>query len=214
MLQPRPYLHPLRFLFDDIDCGDIQVPLWHRGFLYGECDVIGLFDSLNLGCPIGSLTFWQPGENAQGSPIGINPKTRGARLHVIDGLQRLATLYSAMQGKPLQLPNGEQFNLRVAFRVHDGEFRISDSVIARDPDYISDISVLWSPKPVLLEITDQFLDRLRAHRQVTPAEAKELALAIAHVEGFAERQIPIEECCTFYPVNTAVAIYERLNKLW
>lgn len=79
---------------------------------------------------------------------------------VIDARQRLTTLRVVMNGAKVTFRDGRRGRVTVAFRPRDGRFAAVDDVIARDPDYLPDISQLWATDDGAA--VDMFIERLRA----------------------------------------------------
>nr|WP_315253451.1 DUF262 domain-containing protein [uncultured Duganella sp.] len=102
---PVPEVHYLPSLFRKIQSGELRIPAFQRGFVWKEKNIIELMESIFMGYPIGSLLFWK-------STIGqlkeipaevtsfpeVDPRT-GEVLFVLDGMQRMSTLYGVFHKK-------------------------------------------------------------------------------------------------------------------
>lgn len=92
--------YDLAGLLHYIDIGDIGLPDIQRPFVWSAAKVRDLFDSMYRGFPVGYLLFW-----ANGSPNGarqIGQEEKGHKvpsLLIVDGQQRLTSLYAVMRGK-------------------------------------------------------------------------------------------------------------------
>lgn len=90
-----------------IEQGDIKIPVFQRQFVWKPGQILELLDSIFRGYPIGSLLFWLSSE-----PLATErnlgdfelPQTpdKYPRNYVLDGQQRLATIYGVLRwnGKP------------------------------------------------------------------------------------------------------------------
>lgn len=79
--------------------GEIRVPSFQRSFVWTAEDVRRLFDSLYRGFPIGTVLLWrQPGLAGSISfgPIEIEVTETAEALRVVDGQQRITSLYGAL----------------------------------------------------------------------------------------------------------------------
>jgi Protein of unknown function DUF262 len=101
-----PSVQFLQKLLDDVRKGDIILPRFQRPFVWDKERRIELFDSVRRGIPIGSLMIWET--RAVGDDAQVVPKAelgpfkvpavpdRTPRRYLLDGEQRLMTLYFAL----------------------------------------------------------------------------------------------------------------------
>lgn len=92
-------------LLDQIGKGRLRVPMFQRPFEWRPDQMIDLFDSIERGYPIGSLLLWQTDYNIPTLPqIGGMPVPSGGdgRMvsYVLDGHQRLSTLFGVLRYQP------------------------------------------------------------------------------------------------------------------
>lgn len=86
-------------LVSDVDSGIIALPDLQRPFVWKDKQIRDLFDSLYRGLPTGLIILWEiGGRNDEFKPIGFDKPTSPNRL-VIDGQQRLTSLYAVFTGK-------------------------------------------------------------------------------------------------------------------
>jgi hypothetical protein len=65
-------------------------------------------------------------------------------LLIVDGQQRLTSLYAVLKGKQIINSDYQQVKVEIAFRPSDGSFEVSDAAIKKDPEFIPDVSKLWA----------------------------------------------------------------------
>lgn len=137
--------YDLSGLLHYIDIGDIGLPDIQRPFVWSNAKVRDLFDSMYRGFPVGYLLFWENGQINGAKQIGIStkPHTIPSRL-IVDGQQRLTSLYAVFRGQKVLDYDYRERRIEIAFRPRDGKFEVSDAAIRRDPEWIADISHLWS----------------------------------------------------------------------
>jgi hypothetical protein len=113
---PVPEVHYLPSLFRRIQGGDLRIPAFQRGFVWKEKNILELMESIFMGYPIGSLLFWRstvgqlkeiPTELTSFPTVDSR---MGEVLFVLDGMQRMSTLYGVFH----RIPNKEQ-KFRVAY---------------------------------------------------------------------------------------------------
>ncbi|RYZ15417.1 MAG: DUF262 domain-containing protein, partial [Myxococcaceae bacterium] len=90
---------PLSLLVENIDRGEIGLPDLQRPYVWGANKVRDLLDSMYRGFPVGYLLFWNNGNEPGAKQIGTNSKQAAPRLLVVDGQQRLTSLYAVMTGR-------------------------------------------------------------------------------------------------------------------
>lgn len=133
----------LTFLIEDIKRGNIALPDIQRPFVWKDAQVRDLFDSMYRGYPVGTLMFWETGAEVGTRPVGGHEKDRVAKLLIVDGQQRLTSLFAVLTGEAVLTQKFEEKHIRIAFRPTDETFEVSDAAIKKDPEFIPDITVLW-----------------------------------------------------------------------
>ena len=98
-------------LFSDVERGRIKIPQFQRDFVWSKEQTASLIDSIIKGFPIGTFIFWRTNEELRHvREIGnaTLPPTPSGELtsYILDGQQRIASLYSVHEG--LQLSRGRQ----------------------------------------------------------------------------------------------------------
>ncbi|HSK80718.1 MAG TPA: DUF262 domain-containing protein [Thermoanaerobaculia bacterium] len=110
-------------ILDQIDLGSIALPEFQRGYVWNRDQVRGLMDSLYRRHPVGSLLVWlTKTEGAQAR--GNNQLPPGTVKLLLDGQQRITTLYGIILGKPPRFFDG---SLETFTGLH---FHLEDEVFA------------------------------------------------------------------------------------
>lgn len=170
----RPVPYEAAGLLEYIDMGDIGLPDIQRPFVWTATKVRDLFDSMYQGFPVGYLLFWENANSPGARGIGVGDKPHSARL-VVDGQQRLTSLYAVMRGKQVIDSNYRVINIEIAFRPRDGHFAVADAAIRRDPEYIASISELWSSGKPVRKLINAFIEELRAKREISDEDEDGIA---------------------------------------
>jgi Protein of unknown function DUF262 len=160
-------------LIEDIKQGEVALPDIQRPFVWGASKVRDLLDSMYKGFPVGFLMFWETGAEAGARQIGVDAKPKVPRMLVVDGQQRLTSLYTVMTGSTVVRDDYSEGRVRIAFRPADAMFAVADAATDKDPEFIPDISALWVPGE-RKNVVRAFLRRLEAKRDLTEAETDRL----------------------------------------
>lgn len=135
--------YSLTHLVEEIKHGSIALPDIQRPFVWKPSKVRDLFDSMYRGYPIGTLMLWETGAQTGTRQVGGGSSDRVARLLIVDGQQRLTSLYAVMTGTPVLNKSFQTKRIRIAFRPSDETFEVTDAAIERDPEFIPDVTLLW-----------------------------------------------------------------------
>ena len=100
------------------------------------------------------------------------------RLLIVDGQQRLTSLYAVLRGIPVINEAYQEMRIQIAFRPRDQKFAVSDATTSRDPEFIGDITKLWAGEVSRTRFVKRFLEGLRASRDVSDQEEDDLSEAI------------------------------------
>lgn len=152
----------LDHLIKNIDRGDVALPDIQRPFVWQNRKVRDLLDSMLKGFPVGYLLFWATGAEVGARAIGVDDKDETVpRWLIVDGQQRLTSLYSVFTGHPVVREDYTESRIRIAFRPHDARFEVTDAAIEKDPEFLPDITPLWRDYKATVRA---YLDRLEGAR--------------------------------------------------
>ncbi len=92
-------------ILDHIDSGHMALPEFQRGYVWSGDQVRGLFDSLYRRHPVGGLLVWAT-EAKTTAHRGDGPVVSGIVKLLLDGQQRMSSLYGVIRGKPPKFFDG------------------------------------------------------------------------------------------------------------
>ena len=130
-------------MIEDIKHGNIALPEIQRPFVWSAAKTRDLLDSMYRGYPVGTLVFWETGADVGTRQIGGERGDRVAKLLIVDGQQRLTSLFAVLTGSAVLTKDFEKRRIRLAFRPSDETFEVTDAAIERDPEFVPDITALW-----------------------------------------------------------------------
>ena len=95
----------LSTILDQIDLGTYALPEFQRGYVWTRAQVRKLQVSLYKGYPIGSLLIWVT-RTDKADVRGDSSAPPGTVNLILDGQQRITSLYGIIKGKPPQFFDG------------------------------------------------------------------------------------------------------------
>lgn len=119
-------------ILDRIDTGSIALPEFQRGYVWNRDQVRGLMTSLYRGYPVGSLLVWQT-QSAEAPHRGDQTLSPGVVNLLLDGQQRITTLYGVVRGRAPKFFEGDKRAFTdLRFNVESEEFEFYASIKMRD----------------------------------------------------------------------------------
>lgn len=92
-------------ILDHVDNGHMALPEFQRGYVWNRDQVRGLFDSLYRRHPIGGLLVWAT-ESHSADHRGEGQLAAGIVKLLLDGQQRITSIYGVIRGKPPKFFDG------------------------------------------------------------------------------------------------------------
>lgn len=203
--------YSLSHLIEDIKVGRIALPDIQRPFVWSASKARDLFDSMYRGYPIGTLMLWETGVDAGVRQIGTDESDRVAQLLIVDGQQRLTSLYAVLTGGRVLTKQFEERHIRIAFRPQDESFEVTDAAIERDPEFVADITALWQSGYKTAVRT--FLQRLSDNREepLTHDEEDDLEERIDRVRDLRDFRFQVVELGAAADEEQVAEIFVRIN---
>jgi hypothetical protein len=203
--------YPLIALIEDIALGKIGLPDIQRPFVWPNVNVRNLFDSLYRGYPAGYLLFWETGADPSMRMIGTDVSQKAPSLAIVDGQQRLTSLYAVTKGKEVIRANFNKERVRIAFNPLQERFDVTDASIVKDKAYIPDISELWKPQTNVFEFASHFIEDLRSVRELSPAEISKAQSAIGKLHSLPQYSFTALTLNSSVDPETVAEVFVRIN---
>lgn len=176
-------------LVDKIVGQEIALPDIQRPFVWSNTDVRNLLDSIFRGYPVGHLLLWEndTSRTTKVKIIGGNSQQQEPDMLVIDGQQRLTSLYAVITGQKITRKNGTKEAIKIAFNPIQERFFVSNAVNQKSITYLQDISKLWEKDVDMFEIAEQYVSNNNLTDREQIAKAKK---AINSVSQFKNIKLP------------------------
>ncbi len=202
---------PLETLINNIASGQIGLPDIQRPFVWSNVKVRDLFDSMYKGYPVGYLLFWQNGLIPDHKTIGSDPKQLSPSLVIVDGQQRLTSLYAVIKGSPVVRSNYRSEHIRIGFNPIEEVFEVTSAAIERDRSFIPGISRLWSEESDLFQVVADYINGLRSVREVSNDEVKRIQTSIVKLQGLLKFPFTALQLAADITEEAVADIFVRIN---
>jgi uncharacterized protein with ParB-like and HNH nuclease domain len=140
-----PVPRVLNNLIAEVEEGVLGLPELQRGYVWKATKVRDLLDSMFKGYPIGYLMIWDSNHSTDKSKqIGTDGKPYAVpKSLVIDGQQRLTSLYAVMRGKKIVDEKFNEKQIIISFNPLIRDFAVGDNATKRAAEWIYDISEVF-----------------------------------------------------------------------
>jgi hypothetical protein len=176
-------------VLDHIDGGSMALPEFQRGYVWNREQVRGLMDSMYRKHPVGSLLVWVTStDNAD--TRGDTPLPPGSVKLLLDGQQRITSLYGIIRGRPPEFFDGNDKSFTgLYFNLDEEVFEFYAPVkMQGDPRWIDVTKFMQAgvgpyikqlnQDETLSERLSEYIDRLNAVAQI-----REIDLHVEEVTG-------------------------------
>jgi len=197
----------LSTILDQIDSGTVLLPEFQRGYVWNRGQVRGLMRSLYRGYPVGSLLIWET-EADPGAVRGDGLTAAGVRLLLLDGQQRITTLYGIVRGRPPAFFDGRPETLKgLHFNVADEVFEFyAPAKMRTDPRWV-DVSALFAAGGPMEQMA-----AFHADQDIAQAQAYLFTTRLMKLHGLLDREIHQEKITgSDKTIDTVVDIFNRVN---
>lgn len=179
-------------LISDVKDQMIALPNLQRPFVWEDTKVRELLDSLFVGFPVGTLVLWHTSDGKEAHAVGHAPKNLKSTVLIIDGQQRLTSLYAVITGHDVIDKDGTKRKITIAFRPRDGKFEVADAANRNDPEFIPNVTELWDPNRTPSQIRRDLIKTLESKgRQIDDAYEEAVDQNLARAKQIADYRFPI-----------------------
>ncbi len=202
MQLPEPQTKTFANLLAAIAQGQIKIPQFQRDFVWTMQKSADLMDSIIKGYPIGTFIFWRTKERLRsvrniGNQLLPEPQLGEFVDYVLDGQQRLTSLFASLKGIRLLREDRKEDDFSQIFI--DLEATESDQIVitdssGRSPEsLISVLDLLTGDFTKLAAYPSQYHEKLRTYRN--------------RIESYQYSIIQVRDA----PIEVATEIFTRIN---
>lgn len=202
MKLPQPTHARYSNLINDISRGQIKIPQFQRDFVWSLQKSAALMDSVIKGYPIGTFIFWATKDRLRsvrnlGNEELPPPKDGETILFVLDGQQRLTSLFATLNGLTIERDSGQCDDFSKIYvdlnAREDEQMVIMDVEGRKEHTFISLQELLYGHLTMLAAFPEHY------HKKLTEYKRR--------IEGYDFSIIEVRDV----PIDVATEIFTRIN---
>jgi hypothetical protein len=201
----------LATLIQQIELGIIGLPDIQRPFVWPDTKVRDLFDSMYKGYPVGYFLFWANANVEHTKGIGTAVKQKHPNLLIVDGQQRLTSLFAVIKAQEIIRENYTKATIIIAFNPLEGKFEIPDASIRKNPRYFQNISLIWQPNINIIKVINEFLQNLKKSVELTDQEEENIQNAFMQLKNLESYPFSALELSTNITEEQVADVFVRIN---
>ncbi|MFC4821754.1 GmrSD restriction endonuclease domain-containing protein [Dokdonella ginsengisoli] len=195
-------------ILDHIDNGHMALPEFQRGYVWNSEQVRGLFDSLYRRHPVGGLLVWAT-DSSTAKHRGDGELASGIVKLLLDGQQRMTSLYGVIRGKPPKFFDGNSGAFTgLRFHLESQTFEFHQAIKMKDDPLWVDVSDLMKQGNAGM---GAHITRLSSRPELA-AGIGDYVARLSRVLGIADIDLHIEEVTgADKSLDVVVDIFNRVN---
>jgi hypothetical protein len=201
----------LATLIQQIDLGVIGLPDIQRPFVWPDTKVRELFDSMYKGYPVGYFLFWANANVEHTKGIGTLTKQKHPNLLIVDGQQRLTSLFAVIKAQEIIRENYTKATIVIAFNPLEEKFEIPDASIRKNPRYFQNISLIWQPNINIIKVINEFLQNLKNSVELTDEEEEKIQNAFMQLKNLESYPFSALELSSNITEEQVADVFVRIN---
>lgn len=203
--------YPISSLVEQIDSGELSLPDLQRPFVWKRSKVRDLFDSLYHGYPAGYFLLWATPSPVDNHPVATSQGTSKGLKMIVDGQQRLTSLFAVMKGRDIITAENELQPIRISFNPISEEFAVTDAARENDPEWLTSISDIWTSEIGEWAFTNDFIDQLNGVRELSQEEKGAIGLRIGKLASLKNYQFSALELSSDLDIDDVAEVFVRIN---
>lgn len=203
-ITPKSDREYLRELFKKTLDGTYAIPVFQRDYCWKKTQVVALFDSIVMGYPIGSLTFWESNEEKTyktrdllTDEIKDSPKPQ---YYILDGRQRITTIFGCLSKE-----QNKREEFRLFFNTIDCTFEYLKNKY-NPPITTVPLCTIFDTFE-LLDRLSQIKDEIKDNKELADqciSNARELN---AILQEYVVTEVVLQQCS----LSQATVVFDRIN---
>ncbi len=203
MKLPEPQTRTFSSLIAEIEKGQIKIPQFQRDFVWTIQKSAGLIDSVLKGYPIGTFIFWKTKDRLRsvrdlGNQKLPEPEKGESVDYVLDGQQRLTSLYACLKGVSIKRADTNRVDdfskIYINLKADESEqIVVTELTSEEEKSFISILDLLTGDFTVLASYPPKCHDKLKLYKN--------------RIESYQYSIIQVKDA----PIDIATEIFTRIN---
>lgn len=201
LLQPTTAPKLYGHLFAEIDKGELKIPNFQRDFVWTKEQTAKLVDSIIRGYPIGAFILWKTKERLRhikniGNSTLPEPDKNDYIYYILDGQQRITSLYAMKAGVVYETENGTVIDYKDIYIDLNADVSSEKDIVVVgkcNDDCVSVYDILNEKLTKLFKTYSKFEEKIEIYKN--------------KLEGYNFSTITLPE----YPMDIACDVFTRLN---
>lgn len=195
----------IRKIIERIVSGEIRIPAFQREFVWSSEQVSFLLDSIYKNFPIGTIFLWKTSSRLEserdlGNYTIPDPRKEHPVYYVLDGQQRITSLFSVFQTELTSNNNYEWLNVFFDFDASE-DIQESKFIALQESEIVQGKHF---PMSIIFDST-------AFYREVSKLEEKKIEIILKVQQVFQEYSLPFQEFETDSKESIAI-VFERINR--
>ncbi len=199
-------------LVSEINQGTLALPDIQRPFVWKNAKVRDLLDSMFRGFPFGFFLTWKSPESVASRTVGVNKSNSILpNALVIDGQQRLTSLFAVITGHPVIDSDFRERKIHIAFHPIRGIFDVTNPAIRKNPEWLPDVSLVFTEQMGALAVVRKYLERLESSREIDDDHRRVAEQNISRLVNLANVHVNVLQIGSSADEEQVAEIFVRIN---
>lgn len=202
MQLPQPQARPFSNIMNDMETGKIRIPQFQRDFVWTKQKSADLMDSILKGYPIGTLILWKTKERLRsvksiGNQEVPEPHDGDFLDFVLDGQQRLTSIFASLKGLSIERENGKSDDfseIYIDLDANEDEQIVIIDISKKNPKSVIKLTdLLYGDLLLLTEYPNKYYEKLQEYK--------------SRISSYSYSIIQVIDA----PIDIATEIFTRIN---
>ena len=206
----KPVDWTVQQLVDSISTGGLRLPDLQRPFVWPATKVRDLMDSMYRGYPVGELMFWNRVGGDDTGAIGTTAKSHTSSHLIVDGQQRLTSLFVTLTGEMVVDDEYRKKSVRISFNPFVERFEVAQPALDKSAEWVRDVATVFaSPLKAFQDFTARLAE---ARKEPLPQHDQDIVFnALRRLEELKSRTFKVIELQSHVDKAVVADVFVRIN---
>ena len=181
-------------LIEKIETKELGLPELQRPFVWKDAKVRDLFDSMMKGYPIGFLIIWECPSYDKTKTIGVDNREGEPKEVIIDGQQRLTSLFAVMKGMKVKDDKYNEREIIISYHPLNNKFEVGYQATKNNKEWIYNISEVFTTST--FTFITRYISNLKSYKEsknetLTDSEIEIISSNINNLYNLLKYPLPV-----------------------